>query len=197
MASTPQDRLAKLFAGQPLPETTATGDSHFSEIELRQKRNKNQQQPRWQLPSTAEYPRQVTRSAKPQPTSELLTSSDDDDDYVSSFSKKPSMKAASEQSSKSNRRVIPEPNALGHPMHAPNEGKKSSMQSSHGTSIKLHSGEERGVQSSNPASSPPTGRFCQFILASKFPYKYMKDVNDRVSRHFFANNKFYSRNWDL
>jgi hypothetical protein len=197
MATTPQDRLAKLFAGQPLPTTTPSGDSHFSEIELQEKRSKDQQQPRWQLPSTAEYPRQVTRSAKPQPTSELLTSSDDDDDYVSSFSKKPSMKAPSEQSSQSKRCVIPEPNALGYPKDVPHEGKQTSMQLSQDASIKLHNGKERDIQSSNSAPSPLTGRFCQFILASKFPYKYMKDANDRVSRHFFANNKFYSRNWDL
>ena len=42
-----------------------------------------------------------------------------------------------------------------------------------------------------------TGHFCVFQLVAKFPYKYMVDGNDRVSRHFFASNKFYDRKWDL
>jgi hypothetical protein len=25
----------------------------------------------------------------------------------------------------------------------------------------------------------------------------MEDANDRVSKHFFANNKFFERRWDL
>lgn len=207
MATTPQDRLAKLFAGQPLPATTASGDSHFSEKELQDKRNKDQKQPKWQIPAAAEYPRQVTRSAKPQPTSELLTSSDDDDDYISSFSKKPSMKYPSEQSSKSKRRVMPESKALGYPKDAhtvpkgaieyTHKGKKSSTQSSQDASIELNSDKEKDTQSSDPASSPLTGQFCQFVLTSKFPYKYMNDIKDRVSRHFFADSKFFNRSWDL
>lgn len=44
---------------------------------------------------------------------------------------------------------------------------------------------------------PGTGKFCQFSLTAKFPYKYMNDSNDRVSKHFFANNKFYDRTWDV
>jgi hypothetical protein len=41
------------------------------------------------------------------------------------------------------------------------------------------------------------GRFCQFGLAAKFPYKYMNDSNDKVSKYFFASNKFYDHTWDL
>lgn len=45
--------------------------------------------------------------------------------------------------------------------------------------------------------NPVSGHFCPFNLVKTFPYKYMVDSNDRVSRHFFANNKFFERTWDL
>lgn len=187
MATNAKDRLAKLFAGQPLPTTTASGEPHFSEKELEQKRNKDQKQPKWQLPSTAKYPRQVMKPVKPPASTELLTSSDDDDDYVSSFSRKPSMKTPSQQSPNPKQNNVPQGG-----IEYIHEDKQSSRQSSLSTSSKMNVSK-----SSDSPFSPVTGKFCQFILASKFPYKYMNDANDRVSRHFFANNKFFSRNWDL
>jgi len=187
MATNAQDRLAKLFGGQPLPTASAPGEPHFSERELEEKRSKAQKQPKWQLPETAKYPRQVTKPVKSAPSAELLTSSDDDDDYVSSFAKKPSMKTLDQKSSKLKQNDVPE--GVIEYIH---EGKQSAMASSKNTSSTMDI-----VKASDSASAPITGQFCQFTLVSKFPYKYMNDGNDRVSRHFFANNKFYSRTWDL
>lgn len=50
-----------------------------------------------------------------------------------------------------------------------------------------------------PASSSPDciGCFCVFNLVTKFPYKYLQDPGDRVSKHFFAGGQIYQRNWDL
>lgn len=42
-----------------------------------------------------------------------------------------------------------------------------------------------------------TGHFCVFSLVAKFPYKYMRDSSDKVSKRFFAYNKFYEREWDM
>lgn len=52
---------------------------------------------------------------------------------------------------------------------------------------------------SEPASSSHEihGRFCVFSQVVKFPYRYMHDPEDRVSRRFFASEKIYQRNWDL
>ncbi|KAK5084682.1 hypothetical protein LTR05_005760 [Lithohypha guttulata] len=50
-----------------------------------------------------------------------------------------------------------------------------------------------------PASSSPDciGRFCVFNLVTKFPYKYLQDPGNRVSKHFFAGGQIYQRNWNL
>jgi hypothetical protein len=42
-----------------------------------------------------------------------------------------------------------------------------------------------------------TGHFCPLMLVAKFPYKYMVDTDDRVSKYFFAQNKFYQREWNM
>lgn len=206
METAPQDRLAKLFADKPLPTTNVSAEPHFSEKELREKRQKDQAQPKWQLPAAAVYPRRITKPVKPQPTTEILTSSDDDD-YTSSFAKKPSMKPPSPQSSKSKRRFMHSSDAPGHMADTKpspqggieyiHKGKSSSKQSSHGPSIGQKNVRTTNDRSSDLAPLPIIGKFCQFGLAAKFPYKYMNDNNDRVSRHFFADNKFFSRSWEL
>ncbi|KEF58540.1 uncharacterized protein A1O9_06466 [Exophiala aquamarina CBS 119918] len=187
MATNAQDRLAKLFAGQTLPTTTASSEPHFFEKEIEEKRSKDQKQPKWQLPSTAKYSRQIPKPVKPAPSAELLTSSDDDDDYISLFSKKPSMKTISQQPPDPKQCVEPQGGA-----EYIHKGKQSPKHSSQGTSSKTNNSK-----SSHSASLPTTDKFCQFNLVSKFPYKYMNDAGDRVSRHFFANNKFFNRTWDL
>lgn len=206
METAPQDRLAKLFADKPLPSTNMSAEPHFSEKELQEKREKAQAQPKWQLPAAAVYPRRITKPVRAQPSTEILTSSDDDD-YTSSFAKKPSMKSPSPRSSKSKRRFMNSSNALGPLAHTEppstgdlqyiHEGKSSLKQSSHGGSIGQNDMRATNDRSSDAAPLPITGKFCQFGLAAKFPYKYMNDNNDRVSRHFFADNKFFSRSWEL
>ncbi|KAK5046587.1 hypothetical protein LTR84_007348 [Exophiala bonariae] len=201
METNPQDRLANLFAGRPLPVTGKSGAPHFSEQELQEKREKDQPKPKWQLPLAAEFPRQIpkARGPKPQPTRELLTSSDDDDDYVSSFSQKPSMKTTAEQFSKSKSRGSDA--SGGHQSNPPaninpeyiHQGKSTTKRSKYAQNSVRNTNDHP----SDPAAFPITGNFCQFGLAAKFPYKYMNDVHDRVSRHFFASNKFFSRTWDL
>lgn len=194
METNPQDRLAELFAGKPLPTRNKSAEPHFSEQELQEKREDGQSKPKWQLPLAAEFPRQIpkAKTSKPQPTRELLTSSDDEDDYVSSFSKKPSMKTPAEHSATSGRPAAGKSHPVGGIEYI-HEGKRSSTHSHYGQS----GARNMSDHSSDSAAFPIAGQFCQFGLAAKFPYKYMNDTNDRVSRHFFANNKFFSRDWDL
>ena len=203
MSTAPKDRLNQLFAGKLPSERASSTEPHFSEKELEEKKLRDQQPKKWEIPAAAEYPRKIKKPAAPQPSNDLLTSSDDDD-YVNAFAHKPSIKT---QSANSKCRVMPEPNAFGYPKDAPIEskasieyiptGKKSSKNASKASS----EGPKPLDTSCSPleyGSQPPvTVQFCQFTLAAKFPYKYMNDSNDRVSRHFFASNKFYSRMWNL
>ena len=199
----PQDRLNRLFANSPRPVPPTPGKPIFWEQELEEKKAKDEKP--WRVPEVAEYPRQF-KSPKKQPgrDRDILTSSDDEDEYVSLFSKKPSMKPAKSKQPKP--RQMPEPNAFGYPRDAVIEPKGSIEYHSKGKWSKENVSKENSEQSDSDEGMPSTAddhgnpvvsHFCQFNLASKFPYKYMNDPNDRVSRHFFASNKFYGRKWDL
>ena len=42
--------------------------------------------------------------------------------------------------------------------------------------------------------------FCPIVAVSKFPYKYMdpqSQISDKVSKGYFANEKFWNREWTL
>lgn len=47
------------------------------------------------------------------------------------------------------------------------------------------------------SSNELVGQFCIFSQVVKFPYKYMQDPENRVSRRFFANEKIFERSWDM
>ncbi|KIW78269.1 hypothetical protein Z517_08103 [Fonsecaea pedrosoi CBS 271.37] len=204
-STTPQERLNKLFSNQALPTAPTPGQPHFSEKELEQ-RAVEEQRP-WSVPETAQYPRDTKPLKKQQPQRDIviLTSSDDDDDYVSSFKKKPSMKPslkppqprssvihANNASTSLKDPVLDSEETVQYIAHGERSERISSKrvtERSDSDNKELPTTDKRGI--------PVAGHFCQFHLAAKFPYKYMNDVNDRVSRHFFASNKFYNRTWDL
>ncbi|KAJ9609182.1 hypothetical protein H2200_006954 [Cladophialophora chaetospira] len=197
MASTnPQDRLNRLFVNSPLLSTPTPGELHFSEKELQEKKAKDEEP--WQVSASQQ-------SKEPQRDLEILTSSDEDD-YVAAFRKKPSMKPKSTQPKP---RKMPEPNAFGYPKDSVIEPKgpieylakgkwsKRTLQSGKATKQVDSDDDDERFPAADEVGNPVKGHFCQFNLAAKFPYKYMNDANDRVSRHFFASNKFYNRKWDL
>jgi hypothetical protein len=202
METSVQDRFANLFATAPVPDSPDTTRPHLLEIE----QDRLQQQTVFKIPEVAQTPRQI-RGPAPRPAGgdDILTSEDEEDDYVSSFAPKPKMLTPKKRASqKPKPRKLPEPNAHGYPQDAYREpegpiqfipkGKSSDAvqdeeEDSDSTSLRLRTSDKLG--------NPLTGHFCQFTLVRKFPYKYMVDSNDRVSRHFFANNKFFERTWDL
>lgn len=197
MASTnPQDRLNRLFDNSPLPSAPTPGELHFSEKELEDRKATDEQ--RWKLPSTAEYPRKIQSPPKNQPQRDLdiLTSSDDDDDYVSSFKKKPSMKPPT-INVQPKRRAMPQPNAFGYPAESKIEPKAKIEYLAKGKPSQRSPSAHVDEYSDDDDDNATSSRFCQFTLVAKFPYKYMNDANDRVSRHFFASSKFYDREWAL
>jgi hypothetical protein len=196
MATNPQDRLGRLFASSTLPAPSASEKPHFSEVELADKKAKDEAP--WRVPEVAQYPRKIklTQPQQPQRGHDPLTSSDDDD-YTSAFAEKPSMRTQA----RAKPRKMPEPTATGYPEGAVEtkgpikylaRGKRSSD-----SPPKEQPDDAGDLPPADTNGNPVTGRFCHFGLAAKFPYKYMNDPNDRVSRHFFAANKFYSRPWDL
>ncbi|KIW24183.1 uncharacterized protein PV07_09913 [Cladophialophora immunda] len=204
-STTPQDRLNKLFSNQALPPAPTLGQPHFSEKELELREARDQQYGK--VPATVQYPREANAAKKQQPQRDILilTSSDDDDDYVSAFKQKPSMKSAPKKSqpkpsarrapngSESSKDAVLDSNE---PLRYFAKGKVSKRISSR--PVMEYSGSDNDeLPKKDKRGNPVAGHFCQFILAAKFPYKYMNDVNDRVSRHFFAGNKFYNRTWDI
>ncbi|EXJ92416.1 hypothetical protein A1O3_00967 [Capronia epimyces CBS 606.96] len=207
MAETPgtaaQDRLSQLFAFLSKPAPPVPGQRHFSEVELEKKEAEDQRS--WSIPSTAQYPRQVKSPQNPARNVDCLTSSDEEDDYVSAFKPKVSMK----NPERPHPRKMPEHKTCGEvkkslvegegPIQYIAKGKVSSkFKATDGESKDGASDEcEDSLPVSDTRGHPATDHFCQFSLAAKFPYKYMNDSNDRVSRRFFAANKFYERTWDL
>jgi hypothetical protein len=196
-----QDRLNRLFANSPRPPLPTPGQRHFSEVELEEKRLMDAQP--WKAPATAEDPTQTKPVPKERPSRDILTSSDEDE-YTSLFSKKPSMKPTKKSHAKPRKSLAPNSagllkDAIVSPAGSLEylaKGKSFRKNTSdHGTEL---SDSGYGMLSTGDAyGNPVIARFCQFSLAAKFPYKYMNDPNDRVSRHYFASNKFYARKWDL
>ena len=202
MDTSVQDRFANLFASGSAPASVDHDQPHLFEAE--QERMK--QQTTWKIPDVAQTPRQI-RGPAPRPAGgdDILTSEDEDDDYVSAFVKKPKMATPKKTPSKPKARKLPEPDAFGYPKGAHVEVKGPIEYIPKGKSFNpLEEMQDEDSEFSSPRKrtsdnfgNPLTGRFCQFSLVRKFPYKYMVDSNDRVSRHFFANNKFFERTWDL
>jgi len=203
MPTSAKDRLNRLLQNQAKPPMPDPHQSRFAEKELEAKQR--QEQTHWTIPDVAQYPRLVKKQpAPPAHGADPLTSSDEDDDYVSAFQKKPTMKVQ-----KPRRLFRPKPNATGYPKDACAESarpisyipKGKTSQSAQPNEQLDDEGssevENEALPSEDAYGNAATGHFCLFNLLAKFPYKYIEDANDRVSRHFFAGGKFYERKWSL
>ena len=202
MATSASDRLANLFGSSNLPPPPTPDQPTFAEQELASMAERSAN---WKIPNTAQYPRKI-QGGRPKPAAggDIYTSSEDEDDYVASFQKKPKMISApaNKKSHKQPPRKMPETGAFGYQnAKIPKKGAIAYLEygnAEEGTNEP--DGEVpvvRGLPEIDDQGNPATGHFCQFGLVAKFPYKYMIDENDRVSRHFFANQRFYERTWDL
>ena len=128
--------------------------------------------------------------------------SSEDDDYINAFEKKPQMNS---KNIKPQRRAEPETDAHGYrkdqsrdplvPLQYLPLGKNITddlAEGSSGIKWRVH-----GLPDKDRFGNKCTGHFCVFPLVQKFPYKYMVDGNDRVSRRFFARDRFFDRKWDM
>jgi hypothetical protein len=114
---------------------------------------------------------------------QILSISDEEDDYVAVFASKAASKP---QPVKKTRKKAPRSGpvpSLNRPMH-------------HASGLNAASRPSR-LPTSDSFGRPAVGHFCGLNLTAKFPYKYIDDADGTVSRHFFANGKFYERTWDV
>jgi hypothetical protein len=186
MPTSKLDRLSKLFEDDKRIAEAAPDTPHIAELDFTQNLSTNEQAIRhtppaeesWEIPQGAQYPRKI-HPLSPQPSRDLdLLKSSDNDEYVAAFSSKPTVK-------KPPTKLLP--------------GGKLRGGKYQGRAL----GRERLTSSTNELpkhdieGNALTGHFCPLLLVAKFPYKYMVDTNDRVSRYFFAQNKFYQREWHM
>ncbi|KAJ9620758.1 hypothetical protein H2204_012168 [Knufia peltigerae] len=185
MSTSPQSRLDRLFAGKPLPTPPVPGELHFSEKELKEISQKP-----CQTPAAEQCPQNVPTlpTSQPTPAADVWSSSEDEDDYVAAFKSKPSMKAQNQQPTKESEHVSTIAKSSGASIYK--SSNPSMLEPAAHDNVK-------SVLDSNEQQGKVTGEFCQFFLTAKFPYKYMNDGDDKVSKRFFAANKFYNRDWDI
>lgn len=180
MDTSPESRLAKLLASQNIskPRAPVPGEKTFAEKELE---SQIARQAAWHQPKAQqEQPESLESATEPIAIMQPLTDSESDE-YVAAFTKKPSMK----------------PPKAAHKKRRP--GASSTRKTTSGNSEDLTTDLElrEELKTIDENGNHATGHFCVLSLAARFPYKYMDDGNDRVSRHFFAGGKFYDRTWDV
>ena len=198
MATSKLDRLNKLFEGQQRSSFAERDPSrpHISDLDFAQDSSTEtstpskqpsagmlqpQQQP-WKVPDVAQYPRRVTQPPPRNGRDVDQFSSDDDDEYVRAFSAKPEPKPTAKLLSQS----------IGDGRGTSNQ--HTSVEGSASDDCKI---DPNGLPIQDREGNNSTGHFCPLTLVAKLPYKYMTDRNDRVSKRFFADNKFYKRTWDM
>jgi len=181
MATSAQDRLDKLLPTRPKVPKNNTDDLHISEREL------------------LEYKQQQQKPAEPfseQATQHHGLSTEEEDIAYAQVSVKP----------KSTLQNNPSQDG-------------SVIQSQHGDVPGLDDdqviflprgvwrgrlpatcAEDHGSENDSepsPSSHERIGHFCVWSLVAKFPYKYMKDPDSKVSRRFFASEKVFERGWHV
>ena len=177
------DRFGKLFESIPKPNLDSDEASTVAPPAVTQKT------------TTVDW----GRFAKDVPAAE---EGSEDDDYLNAFEKKPQMNL---KNVKPHRRVLPAADAHGYRKDQIREPLLPLQYLPLGKNNTNDLAETDGAASTLAGSLPnkdrfgnqSTGHFCVFSLVQKFPYKYMNDGNDRVSRRFFASDRFFERKWDM
>ena len=202
------DRLNKLFEGHEKPRLPPPSKPQKADRDMAPK-NLTTQTPR-KIPETAPYLRPTAASPIRTGRDADQISSTDEDDYVAAFRSTPTPKTASK--SKPERRRGPKPRTeagawgyqegTNNELRVPVEDIRSGSfqkEASDGQPPRTSSTAdfEEGLPMADFCGNSLNGRFCPLLLVAKFPYKYLIDRNDRVSKHFFAQNKFYDRPWDM
>jgi hypothetical protein len=194
METSATDRLTILFGKRQLPRRPTGNEQTFAERELA---DLNEKAAKWSIPNTAKYPRKI-QGRTPQIASggNVDSDSDDDDGYSAAFQTTTISTKSKRRSHHQAPRVMPEPNAFGYDIsQVPKKETIACIGNFDGSNeIDPH---EDVLPRIDDHGNGATGHFCQLSLVTKFPYKYMADGNDRVSRRFFAGQRIWERTWDL
>jgi hypothetical protein len=206
MATDPAERFNKIFAKSARPELPDPSQPHIADLELAKPASIEQEVKQSQIP---DVPQVACKFSQPDRSGarDIISSSEDEDDYVNAFkSAKPSIlqkpeknggkrsrKATNGGLGKAQETQIELP---GHLSDSPEDTISPSMRYPEDYETgKMPSLSKLPVHDVD--GNKATGHFCVFSLVAKFPYRYMKDPSDKVSKHFFAYNKFYEREWDV
>lgn len=207
MATDPAERFRNIFASSAMPELPDPSQPHIADLELAKQPPAKQEVKQFQIPDVLQVARKFAQPDR-SGARDIIYGSEDEDDYVNAYmSAKPSMLEKPKKTSGRGSRRTPTIKTLGAArdtrvelpglpsdsfgdnispsMRYPGDFETNKMQS-------LPHLPDRDVD-----GNMATGHFCIFSLVAKFPYKYMKDPSDKVSKRFFAYNKFYEREWDV
>ena len=186
MPTSKLDRLNRLFEGDGRIAQADPSKTHIADIDFMSKVSIDKQatpnlapaEELWKTPVVNLYPRETTPPPPPTGRDLDLLPSSDEDEYVAAFSSKHTSKR---------------PQAKSPP------GGKSTRGGYQERALRRDnlSASARDLADHDVEGNPLIGHFCPLALVAKFPYKYIVDTDGRISRHFFAQNKFYQRKWDM
>lgn len=207
MATDPGKRFERIFANSARPALPDPGQPHIADLELAKPEPSAPEVKPFKIPDVPQVRRkffQPDRSG----ARDIMSSSEDEDDYVNACrdSVKPQMLKFPESEAGRKTRNAASGN-LGNvkETHVDLPGHLSNSSQGALSPRVIYPGDAETDDMETTSKLPThdivgnmaTGHFCIFTLVAKFPYKYMRDPGDKVSKRFFASNKFYCREWDL
>lgn len=186
MPTSKLDRLNQLFEGGERIARADPSKAHIADIDFTSKVSTDKQatpnlapaEEPWKIPVVNLHPRDPTPPPPPTGRDLDLVPSSDEDEYVAAFSSK--------HTTKKPQTKFP-------------TGRKSKRGGYQERALRRDNlnASARDLTDHDVEGNPLIGHFCPLALVAKFPYKYIVDTDDRISRHFFAQNKFYQRTWDM
>jgi hypothetical protein len=203
MGTPAAERFEKIFASTAKPALPNPTQPHIADTELAKPEPPKPNEPdNFKIPDVPQVKRKFLQESR-QGARDIISGSEDKDDYVNACENdvKPDM---FEQAKGESRRKPQQ--AVGSHKGSSKGGQLDSSVSLTESSLPASMRYPEGLKASNMTKKLPThdidgnkaiGHFCILSLVSKFPYKYMKDPSDQVSKRFFAANKFYAREWDM
>jgi hypothetical protein len=205
MTSSRAERLNRLFENDFLPPPPDPSKPHLADSEMicRMKGVQPAALAKSAQPAHPAHPCQSSQSAPPTvslrqqtratPSSHQsdqkvdLISSSDDDEYVRAFGKPRQRSNIKGSKAKATTPVLT----------------KCKMKCATGSPVepqaKLGNEESGDNDVSNLGNDGIRliGKYCPFLLVTRFCYKYMNDPKDLVSKQFFAAGKIWNRSWHL
>lgn len=186
MPTSKLDRLNKLFEGEKRFAQADPDKPHIIDLDVIAKSSEVDQavsrtvpaKKPGKIPEVTQTSSKITPSSPPSRQDTALPTSSNADEYVGSFSGKSTL-------------IKPSISSLPAGQSSKGEYHRKVMVGAH------LNRSASGLVDHDVDGNPLTGHFCPLTLVAKLPYKYMTDTDGRVSKHFFAENKFYLREWDV